>query len=92
MPLLGVVDLQRCCLHAKRFHTHNVCIATYRWLFLCDVMAVRLLPFQIRRTLTPRLMRHLRRCYGSSIVFLRVPDEEDSRVLSVATDVSRSRE
>ena len=70
---------------------YNICIASYRWLLLCDVMAVRPLPFQRRGTLTLRLMRHIRRCNGSSIVYLRVPDEEDSRVLSVATDVSRSR-
>ena len=34
---------------------------------------------------------NIRRCIGSSIVYLRVPDEEDSRVLLDATDVSRSR-
>ena len=71
---------------------HNVCIASYRWLFLCDVMAVRFFPFQRRGTLTLRLMRHIRRCNGSSIVYLRVPDEEDSRVLLDAIDyVSRAR-
>ena len=70
---------------------HNVCIASYRSLFLCDVMAVRRLPFQRRGTLTLRLVLHTRRCIGSSSVYLRVPDEEDIRVLSDIIDfVSRS--
>ena len=47
--------------------------------------------FQRLGAFTFRLVRHTRRCIGLSIVYLRVPDEEDIRVLSDIIDVSRSR-
>ena len=86
-------ESQACCYAAYKPEDvrYNICIASYRWLPLCDMMAVRPFPFQRRGTITLRLVRHIRRCIGSSIVYLRVPDEEDSRVLLDTIDVSRSR-
>ena len=90
MLLPRVTGLLLCCLQAKRFQVQYL----HRQLSMVTFMRYdgRLAcPFQRRGTLTRRLVRHTRRCIGSSIVYLRVPDEEDSRVLSDAIDVSRSR-
>ena len=87
----SVTGLLSCCSHAMRFQIQ------YMYCQLSIVTFMRYdgrsaFPFQRRRTVTLRVMRHIRRCNGSSIVYLRVPDEEDGRVLLDAIDyVSRSR-
>ena len=72
MFLLGVTNLQRCCLGARRFQIQYL-YCQRSIVFLCDVMAVWLLPFHGRGTITLRLVRYIRRCSGSGIVYLRVP-------------------
>ena len=80
-----------CCLQAGRFQVHYL----YRQLSMVTFMLYdgrQAFSFQRLGTLTVRLVRHTRRCIGSSIVYLRVPDEEDIRVLSdIIYFVSRSR-
>ena len=72
MFLLGVANLQRCCLCARRFQIQYL-YCQRSIVILCDVMAVWPLPFQRRGTITLRLVRYIRRCSGSGIVYLRVP-------------------